>query len=247
VAIDQHEIDGIEPGKQFGKRRLGRAAVLGHQRPAPGGGDDHLPRAGLPVAVAVAARLVDVEIPVRMLAGRDREAAAGDFGHQPLDEGGLAGILPAGDAEDPHRAAPARSSCARSRSSGVLTLKKGNSPSNTAFAQPIGSVQTITLRCPSASAARRSSRSDTDQRPKVGWRERPRSGSGVIAMAIGFPSRSMTSWRSATSVSGKKGVSPAADARSSYPCAAAQSMPARMPASGPANPAMLSGTTGRPK
>ncbi len=57
-------------------------------------------RAGLAVAVAVGADLVDVEIVVGVLDRRNAVAAAGEFLDEAHGKAGLAGILPAGDAED---------------------------------------------------------------------------------------------------------------------------------------------------
>ncbi len=48
----------------------------------------------------IRAGLIDVEIVMAVLDGVDRQAAAHEFGDQPLDQGRLAGVLPAGDAED---------------------------------------------------------------------------------------------------------------------------------------------------
>ena len=98
-----------------------RSSVISAQRVREATSD--LGGAGGAVAVAVLAGLVDVEAVVGVLDGGDGEAAGGEVGDEALDEHGLAGVLPAGHAVEPHGAA---SASARARSSGVLTLKKAS-------------------------------------------------------------------------------------------------------------------------
>src|SRR5262245_13689700 len=76
----------------------------------------------------------------------------------------------------------------------------------------------------------------------TGWRHSPER-----AQAIGTRPRSRAALSRATRSPGRKGQSPGTLTRSvaSGSCSAAQSRPARMPASGPGKPGMLSGTTGR--
>mmetsp|Transcript_28773 Transcript_28773/g.54605 ORF Transcript_28773/g.54605 Transcript_28773/m.54605 type:complete len:232 (+) Transcript_28773:1745-2440(+) len=107
------------------------------------------------------------------------------------------------------------------------------------------SVHITTLRTPSARAARRSSRSATGHRPKVGCRAVPRLGSGVAAKTSGCAIPSAANCRQGTRSQGKNGVSAAAVTMHSAPWSAAQSSPANTPANGPANPSTLSAITGK--
>ena len=104
VALDQHQIDRRELAQQRGERRLGVAAQLVHQRPAAGGADQDLGRAGQAVAVRILAGLVDVEGVMGVLEGRDREPARHQAGDHLGQQRGLAGAAPAGEADDAHAA-----------------------------------------------------------------------------------------------------------------------------------------------
>ena len=136
---------------------------------------------------------------------------------------------------------------ARAASSGVLTLKNGSTGAagQSAMATPCRAVQISILRRPSStSARRRSSRSATGHSATTGWRHSPER-----AQASGVPAATRASCSRATRSFGRNGQSPGT---LSEPfaicgaCAAAQSSPARMPASGPAKSGTLSATTGRP-
>ena len=136
---------------------------------------------------------------------------------------------------------------ARTRSSGVLMLKKGSSSGQkTAVAAPQAAAQSRRRRLPAASASASAARRSTGQRPKVGCSARP-SGSRVAATAARAPSRTAADARRATRSRGRKGVSTAAVTTASAPCAAAHSRPARRPASGPAESGTPSAITGSPR
>ena len=74
-AFDDHQIDRAELRQHIGKRRLGLLAQFVHDRPAPARHDRDLAGAGLAVQPGILARLVDIEFMVRVLDGRDFEAA----------------------------------------------------------------------------------------------------------------------------------------------------------------------------
>ena len=93
---------GRHPGQQRVQGRLGRPAQLVDHRPAPRGGEHHLVGAGLAVAPGVLARLVEVDLVMGVLDGGDPVALGGQVGDQPLDQRGLAVVLPADHAEHPH-------------------------------------------------------------------------------------------------------------------------------------------------
>ena len=128
---------------------------------------------------------------------------------------------------------------------GVLTLKNGSTGAavQSATATPWRAVQISILRRPSATSARRkSSRSATGQSPTTGCRHSPER-----AQASGVPAALRAACNRATRSGGRNGQSPGTLAIHSHSaaCAAAQSRPARMPASGPAKSGTLSATTGR--
>ncbi len=140
----------------------------------------------------------------------------------------------------------AANASARAASSGVLTLKNGSigSAGQSAMATPCRAVQISILRRSSSTRARRkSSRSATAtaRRPGDAIRRSARRRAAV-------PAATRASCRRATRFCGRNGQSPGTLASHSI-CgafAAAQSRPARMPASGPAKSGTLSATTGRP-
>src|SRR5882757_3835600 len=74
----------------------------------------------------IGARSVDVEIMMGVFHRRHRPAPPDEFGDQLLGQCGLAGIFPAGDAEDVHGAMLCNRRSATARSSGVLMLKNGS-------------------------------------------------------------------------------------------------------------------------
>src|SRR3974390_1722824 len=80
----------------------GAAAQLMHQRPALLGRDQDLSRAGLAVAIAVLARLIDIESVMRVLDGRDGDAVPDQRRQQARRQGGLAAAAPTGEAEHAH-------------------------------------------------------------------------------------------------------------------------------------------------
>src|SRR6185437_1048262 len=77
-------------------------AVLMHQRPAAGGADQHLARAGLAMFVGILARLVDIEAMMRVLHRGNADAAADELGDQPYQEGGLAAAAEPDHSEKAH-------------------------------------------------------------------------------------------------------------------------------------------------
>src|SRR5262245_20683436 len=135
---------------------------------------------------------------------------------------------------------------ASAASAGVLTLKKGSTglAGQSAMATPWRAVQASILCKPSpTSALRRSRRNATGHNPATGWRHSPER-----AQASGAPAVRRAAESRATRSLGRNGQSPGTLTTSamSGACAAAQSSPARMPASGPAKSGTSSATTGRP-
>jgi len=101
--LDDHQIDRGELRQDFGERQLGCLTQLVNDRPAPARGDCDLARAGLAVQPRILARMVDVEVMVGVLDGRDLEAAPDQRRNDPRDQRRLAGSAPAGKADDAHR------------------------------------------------------------------------------------------------------------------------------------------------
>src|SRR5260221_3994963 len=99
-ALDEQQVDRSHVANQFLERRLRRAAMLVHARRARRRGDHHYRRARRAVTPAVLAGLVDIEGVMRMLQGRDSEAAARQFRQQPRHQRRLAAAAPAGKPED---------------------------------------------------------------------------------------------------------------------------------------------------
>lgn len=95
-AFDDHQVAGRQPAEHLFQGRLGR---LAHDGVAQAADQRDLGGAGRAMAPGIGAGLVDVDIVVSMLDGGDAPAAPHKLGDQPLGQGGLAGILPAGDAE----------------------------------------------------------------------------------------------------------------------------------------------------
>ncbi len=93
VAFDQYQVAGSEACEDFLEGRFGGAAQLMHDGITGAGDDRHLMRAGLPVAVAVGADLVDIEIVVGVLDRRDAVAAAGELLDETYGKARLARIL----------------------------------------------------------------------------------------------------------------------------------------------------------
>src|SRR5215831_16031285 len=152
---------------------------------------------------AVRLSLVDLKIVMGVLDGGNLEATAGKLANEPLNKRGLAGFLPAGDADDRRVAGGllhffevavlANMVRSWSSSSGVLALKKGSMSrphtrmgGNGTAMVPCRSVQVSTLRTPARSCSSRSSASATGHRPMTGWSSPCDCAS---AMAPGRPSR----------------------------------------------------------
>jgi hypothetical protein len=123
-----------------------------------------------------------------------------------------------------------------------LALKVDAGDRNSTVATDGGSVQTSTLNLLHHQRMAKSSRRRTGHRPTTGW-DWP----ALAAQARSAPS-SATASRRATRSAGMNGASVGTLATNgqSGALAAAPSSPASTPASGPAKPAMLSATTGRP-
>src|SRR5262245_19352132 len=182
IAFNDDEVAGLKAADHIIERRLRRAAQLAHHGPAFGRNDGHLDGAGTAMARAIGLGVVDLEAVVGVLDSRHSEAAAGELGDQARYQRGLAGVLPAGNADDrrcalrrTHEIARASSSRRLASSSGVLALKNGSrstppirTSGNGTGTVPWRSVQASTLRTPTASCASRSSASATGHRPITG-------------------------------------------------------------------------------
>ena len=97
VAFDQDEVGRRQAGQHLCQRRL---LLLAHDGVAMATHDRHLGGTGGTMPVRIPARMIDIEIVMAVLDRVDGEPAAHELGDQPLHQGRLAGILPAGDAED---------------------------------------------------------------------------------------------------------------------------------------------------
>jgi hypothetical protein len=101
-ALDHDEVDRRQPPEEVGKARLALLPQLAHERPAPTRGDQHFAGAGATVLERILAGLVDVEGMVRVLDGRDREAAARELGDELDEERRLARPAPSRQPDDAH-------------------------------------------------------------------------------------------------------------------------------------------------
>ena len=79
-AFDDHKIDRADFRKHVGERRLGLRAQFVHQSPAPARDDRNLGGAGRAVQQGILAGLVDIELMMRVLDGRDLEPAPHQHG-----------------------------------------------------------------------------------------------------------------------------------------------------------------------
>src|ERR1019366_935273 len=73
--LDENEIGRTHPAQEIGKAGLVRPAAFGHEREAPGRGDENLVRARLAMEVGILARLIDIERMMRVFQRRDGKAA----------------------------------------------------------------------------------------------------------------------------------------------------------------------------
>ena len=98
--LDQEQIELclIEAGQQLAKIGFGQFR-LNDTSMTTTGGDHHLLGTRLAQAVAVLARLVDIKVVVGVLEHPDAQAAIHQQGDQLLQQGGLAGAAPGGEAE----------------------------------------------------------------------------------------------------------------------------------------------------
>src|SRR5487761_1773872 len=101
-ALDQNEIDRRHLAQQYVEFRLRRAAMLVHERPALRRSDHDLGRAFLTMAPRILAGLIDVEVVMSVLHGRDAEAAADQCRQQPRQQRRLAAAAPTGEPKNPH-------------------------------------------------------------------------------------------------------------------------------------------------
>lgn len=95
VTLDQYEIARGEAGEDFLEGRFGFAAQFMHDGKAGAGDDGDLVRARLTVTPAIGADLVDIEIMMGMLDGRDPIAPGRQFGDDADRKAGLARVFPA--------------------------------------------------------------------------------------------------------------------------------------------------------
>ena len=101
--FDDHQIDRAELRQNVGERRLGLVAKLVHDGPAPAGNDRDFAGAGLPVQPGILARLVGVEVMMRVFDGGDFQAAFDQHRDHAGDQCRLAGAAPARETDDAHR------------------------------------------------------------------------------------------------------------------------------------------------
>ena len=98
--LDQEQIELclIEAGQQLAKIGFGQFR-FNDTGMTTAGGNHHLLGTRLAQAVAVLARLVDIKVVVGVLEHPDAQAAIHQQGDQLLQQGGLAGAAPGGEAE----------------------------------------------------------------------------------------------------------------------------------------------------
>ncbi len=101
-ALDDHQIDRAELRQYLHQRRLGFAAELVHDRPAPARDDGDFARAGLAVQPGILARLIEIELMMRMFDGRDFQAALDQHRDHAGDQCRLAGTAPARKPDNAH-------------------------------------------------------------------------------------------------------------------------------------------------
>src|SRR5207249_1247211 len=102
VALDHHQVDRRKLLQERAERRLRLVAQFVHQRPAPLRADEDLGRPGDAMAVGILARLIHIEIMVRVFERRHREPARHDARDRPREQRRLAGTTPAREADDAH-------------------------------------------------------------------------------------------------------------------------------------------------
>ncbi len=97
-SLDEHEVARGEPAGE--RIEIGRACRrFAKQGPALAAGDEDLGGAGLPVAKAVLAWLVELQVVMCVLDGGDGEAGAGEAGEDGAEQRGFAAARPSGQAE----------------------------------------------------------------------------------------------------------------------------------------------------
>src|SRR5262245_34487606 len=258
IAFDQDQVTGGKGSQHLLEARLRCLPQFVDQGPAAGRDDGNLHGAGAPVPGAVGLTRIDLEGVMGVFHRRHPQAPARELLDQAHHQRGLAGFLPASDADhggvsSAHHAPPAAAISARkaSSSAGVLALKNGSisTPARRAGAKstatvPWRPVQSRTLRTPPASAASRSAASATGHRPITGCSSPLERASAILPL----PPATAASKR-VTRSSGISGASPGVVTIQRYcgACASDQRIPASTPASGPTKPVTVSATTGSPK
>src|SRR5690606_17260714 len=99
----------------------------------------HLEGARLAMAVRVLARMVDVEVVVRVLGHRHAQAAQLQCGNELFDEVGLACAAEAGESDDFHGQCAAMNCLTRSASAGSTVTRRGRASMPSYFAGRSGS------------------------------------------------------------------------------------------------------------
>ncbi len=93
-AFDQQEIDRRDLSHNFLERGFHLVAVFMHQCPTAGGGNQDFTGPGLPMAMGILARLVDIEAVMRVLDGGNVIAAFLEGRDKPGQQGCLAVSAP---------------------------------------------------------------------------------------------------------------------------------------------------------
>ena len=114
-AFDEYEIGGAEALRKLLERWRGSAPHLARELPLGRGNHGGLDGARARMAFAVSGAVVRAQLVMRMLRRSDPEALAREGRNEAFDEGGLAGILPADDADQRRRASHAPSPQRRAR------------------------------------------------------------------------------------------------------------------------------------
>src|SRR5580658_6972954 len=99
-AFDDHQIDRAQLRQHLGQRRLGLITEFMHNGPAPARHDRYFAGASSALQPGVLARLVDIELVMRMLDGCDLQPALDQHRDYPRDQRRLAGAAPARETDD---------------------------------------------------------------------------------------------------------------------------------------------------
>src|SRR4029453_11308407 len=101
--LDQYDIARRQPLERLVQRQFQPPAELVLQCPAHGGRHQHLLATGFAMPERILARLIEIELVMRVLDQRDRQAARDEAWNQLLDKRRLAAAGPAGESEYAHR------------------------------------------------------------------------------------------------------------------------------------------------